>query len=78
MRKRFILPTSTKSFHIRNRYSHNTSGFQPIQENFNTDTQGLQSTLSEGIQDNYSNNIVFNIIIIIKKLKNYQKIKMKN
>ena len=59
MRKRFILPTSTKSFHIRNRYSHNTSGFQPIQENFNTDTQGLQSTLSEGIQDNYNDNMDF-------------------
>jgi hypothetical protein len=59
MRKRFILPTSTKSFHIRNRYSHNTSGFQPTQENFNTDTQGLQSTLSEGIQDNYNDNMDF-------------------
>ena len=59
MRKRFILPTSTKSFHIRNWYSHNTSGFQPIQENFNTDTQDLQSTLSEGIQDNYNDNMDF-------------------
>jgi len=59
MRKRFILSTSTKSFHIRNHYSHNILGFQPTQENFNTNIQGLQSTLSEGIQDNYSDDMDF-------------------
>src|ERR1044071_2141451 len=59
MRKNFAFPALKKSYHPRRRYSHYVSGSQSIQENININTQGLQSTSSENIWDDYNDDMDF-------------------
>ena len=59
MWKHLSFASTKKNTHIRRRYSHDVSRPQLIQENINIDIQGLQSTLSENIQNDYDDDMDF-------------------